>query len=127
MNNFPGWRQVTVPVISLFTSAATLLCCALPALMVSLGMGAVMAGLVSAVPQMAWLSQHKISLFIVAAIILIISGVSLYVARHSPCPADSAQAKVCMSFRRISLGIFLFSVTMYAVGFFFAFFAYRLI
>ena len=42
----------TLPAcLSLFTSTGTLICCALPALLVSIGAGAVMAGLIEAVPQ----------------------------------------------------------------------------
>jgi hypothetical protein len=65
--------QLLAPTISLFTSAATLVCCALPALMVSLGMGAVLAGLVSDFPQLVWLSKHKIEVFGLAAVLLLTS------------------------------------------------------
>lgn len=84
-----------------------------------------MAGLVSAVPQIVWLSEHKVPLFIFAGVMLIFSGVSQYLARNAPCPIDPVQAKACMRMRRLSFGIFIFSVAMYATGFFFAFIAYK--
>ena len=50
----------TLPAfLSLFTSTGTLICCALPALLVSIGAGAVMAGLIEAVPQITWLGKNK--------------------------------------------------------------------
>ena len=49
-------------LLTLFTSGGTLICCALPALLVSLGAGAVMASVVSSVPQIVWFSEHKLSL-----------------------------------------------------------------
>lgn len=112
-----------LPTIALFGSFSTLLCCALPALLVSLGAGAVMIGLISAVPQLVWLSAHKVPLFIFAGCMLCISGVSRYLTRHAPCPIDPAQARACKRTRRISLFVFLFSLALYATGFFFAFIA----
>jgi len=51
-----------VDFLTLFTSASTLICCALPALLVAIGAGSVMAGLVSNVPQLIWLSKHKVKI-----------------------------------------------------------------
>ncbi len=109
--------------VALFGSFSTLICCALPALFVSLGAGAALIGLVSTVPQLIWLSVHKIPLFIFAGIMLTISGISRYMSRNAPCPIDPAMAKACDRTRKISLGVFYFSLAMYATGFFFAFIA----
>lgn len=120
-------RNNIVSTLALFGSLSTLICCVLPILFVSLGAGAVVAGLVSAVPQIVWLSEHKVPLFIFAGVMLALSGISRYLTRNAPCPIDPAQAKTCMRMRRVSFGIFLFSLALYATGFFFAFIAYRFI
>jgi hypothetical protein len=120
-------HKVILPTLTLFGSFSTLLCCALPALLVSLGAGAVMIGLVSTVPQLVWVSEHKVALFIFAGIMLTLSGISRYLSRNAPCPADPAAAKACTRLRRISFGIFLLSMTAYAIGFFFAFIAPHLL
>ncbi len=114
-----------LPTLTLFGSVSTLICCALPALMVSIGAGAALAGLVSTIPQLVWFSEHKVPLFILAGLLLAVSGVMRYLTRNAPCPIDSAQVKACMRMRRISAGIFYFSLAIYAIGFFFAFVAYR--
>jgi hypothetical protein len=114
-----------VSTIALFGSLSTLLCCALPALLVSIGAGAAVIGLVSTFPQLIWLSEHKVGLFIFAGTMLTLSGVMRYVTRNAPCPADPAKAKACMRMRRFSLNIFLFSLVMYLIGFYFAFVAHR--
>ena len=116
-----------VSTLALFGSLGTLLCCALPALLVSIGAGAALIGLVSAVPQLVWLSQHKVELFIFAGVMLTLSGVMRYLNRNAPCPIDPAQAKACTRLRRISSFIFWFSVGIYSLGFFFAFIARYLI
>lgn len=120
-------KNKVLPTLTLFGSLGTLLCCALPALLVSLGAGAALVGLVSAFPQLVWLSEHKIGLFIVAGGLLVISGVIRYLARNAPCPIDVAEAKACMRLRRASARLYWFSVGIYAIGFFFAFVAKYLI
>ncbi len=113
----------TIHTMTLLTSFSTLFCCALPALFVTLGAGAVLAGIVSNVPQLVWLSEHKITLFMFAGIMLTASGIMRYTSRNAPCPIDPEQAKACTKLRKISLIVYVGSVTIYAIGFFFAFIA----
>jgi mercuric ion transport protein len=51
--------EKALAIVSLFASTGTLLCCALPALLVTLGLGAVVAGAVSSVPWLVPLSRNK--------------------------------------------------------------------
>ena len=109
--------------LSLFTSGGTLICCALPALLVGLGAGAVMASLVSSVPQIVWFSEHKLGVFIFAGIMLSISGFLQWRARSLPCPSDKALAELCHKTRVNSLRVYYFSVTVFLIGGFMAFIA----
>lgn len=108
---------------ALFGSFSTLFCCALPAALVAVGAGAALAGIVSAVPQLVWLSAHKEWLFIFSAIMLSIAGYARYATRNAPCPIDANKAKQCKRARRASFYVYSFALTMYAIGFFFAFIA----
>ena len=121
MNSF--FKQSILPTLSLFTSFGTLVCCALPALLVSLGMGAAVAGLVSNAPWLVYLSDHKPIVFLVVGILLAASTFLQWRGRNAPCPIDPKQAKACTTLRKISWGILVFSIITYAIGFFFAFFA----
>ena len=114
-------RNSVLHTLTIFSSVGTLVCCALPALLVSIGAGAVMASLVSAVPQLVWISEHKIPLFVFAGLMLLISSISTYLNRNAQCPADPALAKSCLRTRRVSFGVLLISLTIYATGFYFAF------
>lgn len=118
-----SWRDSVVPVLGLFTSFGTLICCALPALLVALGFGAVVAGLVSAAPQIVWLSENKVVVFAVAGALLAGAGVLQWRARHAPCPSDPAQALACRRLRRFNLIVYGVSVAIYLAGAFFAFLA----
>ena len=118
-------RTIVIESVALLGSLGTLLCCALPAVLVSAGAGAVMASLVTTAPQLVWLSEHKIPLFVFAAIMLVISGATTWINRRSPCPLDPVQAKSCVRLRRVATSIFFTSLALYAVGFYFAFVAVR--
>ena len=59
-------RSNLMSVLALFTSFSTLICCALPALLVVLGLGAVVAGVVSDFPFLISLSRHKGWVFLFA-------------------------------------------------------------
>jgi len=74
-----------------------------------------------------WLSEHKVALFSFAAIMLVMSGVTMSDKRRLPCPRDPQKAKSCIRVRRLSAGIFFVSLAIYAVGFFFAFVASRIV
>ncbi|HSW11479.1 MAG TPA: hypothetical protein VLI06_01495 [Solimonas sp.] len=113
-------------LLSIFTSSSTLICCALPALLVTIGAGATLAGLVSAVPQLVWLSAHKGLVFGAAGAMLAIAGALQWRARYAPCPADPRLAAACARTRRISLSVYLLSLAIYAVGVVFAFVLPRL-
>lgn len=110
-------------VLSLFTSGGTLICCALPALLVSIGAGAAMSGLITNVPQLVWFSEHKLGVFVFAACMLLISGFMQWRARSLPCPLDANLAEVCMATRKTSLRVYWVSLTIFLIGGFFAFIA----
>jgi hypothetical protein len=89
--------------------------------MVSLGAGAAMVGLVTAVPQLIWLSEHKVAVLSVAAVMLVISGILMLNARSLPCPADPKAARTCAKLRRVSVILFAISAVSLTAGATFAF------
>ncbi len=116
-----------ISLLALFSSGGTLICCALPALLVSLGAGAVMASVVTSVPQIVWFSEHKLGVFIFAGVMLSISGLLQWQARSLPCPSDKVLAELCNKTRVNSLRIYVFSVCVFLIGGFMAFIAPSLI
>jgi len=114
-------KSLLLPSLSLFTSLGTLFCCALPALFVVFGAGAVLAGLLSSAPFLIALSKYKVLLFFISGFLIIVSGYLIWSNKNAPCPADPLKAKACKRLRIASLIIYFFSATIYAIGFFFAF------
>lgn len=119
--NMPLRRNAGLALLSLLLSSGTLVCCVLPAAMVAAGAGAALAGLVTAVPQLVWTSEHKPLVFGAAGIALAIAGLSLWRARALPCPADPHQARACLRLRRFSSGLYAIALFAFALGATFAF------
>jgi hypothetical protein len=107
--------------LSLLASSGTLVCCALPALLVMLGAGAALSGLVSAVPQIVWLSEHKGWVFGTASVLMLAGGVLQWRNRSAPCPLDPQLRDACLRTRRWSLAVYGVSLLLLAIGAAFAF------
>lgn len=120
-----GWRETAAPTVALFTSLGTLVCCALPALLVTLGLGASLASFVGAFPQIVWLSEYKAAVFTASGLMLAGAAWMQWRARSLPCPADPAQARACARLRKVSTAVLTLAVLVWATGFFFAFLAAR--
>ena len=116
-------KKLVLPTLSLFTSVSTLLCCALPALLVTIGAGATLASIVSVSPWLVALSKYKVYTFGFSAFMLIVAGIMRHKSKDSFCPVDPTQAKACRNLKIISGVIYWGSVTIFLIGFFFAFIA----
>ena len=117
----PGRSGRWLSFISLFTSTGTLICCALPALLVALGAGAVLSTLVTVMPGLVWISEYKEAVFVAAGAMLAISGWLQWRSRFAPCPLDPALRDACLRTRKTSARVYLASMLIYVVGGFFAF------
>jgi hypothetical protein len=124
--NAPLKRNAWLAFTALIASTGTLVCCVLPAVMVALGAGAALAGLVSAVPGLVWMSAHKGLVFGIAAAMLLVAGLGLWRVRSVPCPADPALARMCVRLRKLSAGLYVVALATFAVGSTFAFVLPRL-
>jgi len=124
--NAPLKRNTWLAFTALIASTGTLLCCVLPAVMVALGAGAALAGLVGAVPELIWMSEHKGLVFGIAAVLLIVAGVALWQARGLPCPVDPVLARACIRLRKISRILYFVAVFAFVLGATFAFVLPRL-
>ncbi|MBU6270682.1 MAG: hypothetical protein KGQ67_05205 [Betaproteobacteria bacterium] len=107
--------------LSLLAGSGTLVCCALPALLVMLGAGAALSGLVAAVPQIVWLSEHKGWVFGTASVLMLGGGVLQWRNRTAPCPLDPDLRSACLRTRRWSQVVYGVSLLLLAIGAAFAF------
>lgn len=117
----PDRKSAVLSYASLFTSFGTLLCCALPSLLVLFGLGATVASFLSAAPWLVTLAQHKIWVFAISGALIAGNFVYLYgVAPHlkaqgAACPVDEPDA--CGTASRFSRAVLWISAAIYCVGF----------
>jgi hypothetical protein len=119
-------ERALLSYLSLFSSVGTLLCCALPSLLVLIGLGATVASFLSAMPWLVTLSHQKTWVFAVSG--LLIAGNFLYVytlaprlqAQGNACSVDAPEA--CNRASRVSRVVLWLSAALYLIGFFSAFF-----
>jgi hypothetical protein len=116
-------KDSLINYFTLFGSMSTLICCALPSLLVSLGLGAVLAGIASNIPALIWISEHKIQVFVFSGTMLLLNGFLIWKNKDAPCPIDPKLRQACISGRKTSRNIYFFSILISGVGFFFAYLA----
>jgi hypothetical protein len=108
-------------IITLLASSSTLICCAIPVLLVSLGAGAALASLVAVFPQIVWISEHKEVIFAVSALLMVLGGLLQWRNRNAPCPVDPILRNACLKTRKNSLRIYWASLVLLLIGAWFAF------
>lgn len=117
-------RAALLNYFSLFSSFSTLLCCALPSVLVLLGMGTALASMLSAAPWLVSLSRHKIWTFAVAGSLIAASFVMTYVLaprlrRGDVCAADDPTT--CAEVSKLSKAVLWGSALIWSGGFFVAY------
>ncbi|MAW07783.1 MAG: hypothetical protein CME61_05815 [Halobacteriovoraceae bacterium] len=110
-----------VTFLSLFGSLSTLLCCALPVTLVTIGMGASFASLTTAFPQIIWLTNHKEELFIITAILLMVSYFMMKRSEKMACPIDLDQREMCQTSKSTTNKVFWATVIVYVIGLLFSY------
>lgn len=111
--------------LSLFTSFGTLICCALPSLLVLLGLGATVASFLSAAPWLVTLSRHKGWVFAGAGTLIALNFLYVYAlaprlrAADETCPVD--QPSACSTADPVRRAALWMSAAIYVVGFFTAY------
>lgn len=108
--------------LSLFSSLGTLLCCALPSLLVLFGLGATVAAGLAAAPWLVSLSRHKSWVFLAAGLLIGLNFV--YVYRWAPrlkaagAACDpGGPATACADASRFTRWMLWTAAVIYLVGF----------
>ena len=115
-------KETGLSWLTLFVASGTLICCALPIMLVTLGLGATVAALTSTFPVLITIAQHKMWVFAGSGALLLLSGWLMY--RPGPaCPADPELARVCARAQVWNRRIYWSAVMIWSVGFFAAYLA----
>ena len=117
-------RAALLNYFSLFSSFSTLICCALPSILVLLGMGTTVASLLSAAPWLVSLSRHKIWIFSIAGTLIALSFVMTYVVAPRLQDGDACAADdptTCGEVSKLSRVLLWGSALIWSGGFFVAY------
>ncbi|HZD51524.1 MAG TPA: hypothetical protein VE175_00625 [Woeseiaceae bacterium] len=106
--------------LTVLASAGTLICCALPILLVALGFGTVVVGITSSFPWLVTLSGQKVWVFAFSAILLGAAGWALY-RRDRTCPSDPERARLCGRLDIWNRRFYWLAVILWLTGFFAAY------
>ena len=115
-------KEGGVTWLTLFASTGTLVCCALPIMLVTLGMGATVAAMTSTFPFLITLSLHKGWVFAGSGLLLALSGWLIYRPGRE-CPTDPLTGAACARAHAWNRRIYRASVLTWCIGFFAAFLA----
>ncbi|MCZ6852739.1 MAG: hypothetical protein O7G86_02365 [Gammaproteobacteria bacterium] len=102
--------------VLLFTTSGTLLCCAIPIVLVSVGFGAVVASMATNLPWLITLSLYKGWMFSISGLLIALAAWAIYRPGRE-CPADPELAAACEQadiWNRRFIGV---SGGMWSVGF----------
>ncbi|MBD8513946.1 hypothetical protein IFO68_14780 [Photobacterium sp. CAU 1568] len=106
--------------LTLLATSSTLLCCALPVLMVSLGFGAALASLNYNIPGLVFLAEHKLWTLSLSALLLLFLAWLIW-RPDQTCPSDPEMAALCQKAKRWNRRIFWLSVGIWFTGVFFSY------
>jgi mercuric ion transport protein len=111
-------RAALLSYFSLFSSFSTLICCALPSVLVLLGMGTTVASLLSTAPWLVSLSRHKVWTFSIAGVLIAMSFLMTYLVSPRLRRGDPT---TCGEVSRVSRVILWGSAVIWSCGFFVAY------
>ncbi len=109
-------KDSSVTIFTLFTTTGTLVCCAIPIIFVTLGLGATVVAMTSAFPFLIVLSQHKIWVFAFSGLMLALSGWLMYRPGRT-CPVDPDLSRACNTAFKWNKRIYWSSVVIWSIGF----------
>ena len=114
------WKQKLSSYLALFASTGTLLCCALPSALAALAGGSAVMSLVGAFPWLVPLSQNKEWIFLASGLMIALTAFLIYRPKgRVACSVTGGQG--CDVAGRFTKAAFWTSVSIYAVGSFFAY------
>ena len=117
-------KYVQSPMVNFFallSSSSTLLCCALPAILVSMGAGAVFANIISVFPALTVISRFKVEITVMTFIILVAVGVLHSKTAKMPCPVDPSLGRACLKSRKRSRIVYYLSCIVFTTASIFTF------
>jgi hypothetical protein len=102
-----------IGLLSIASTSGTLICCVLPAILVTLGLGSVLVSILGNFPFLISISENKNIVFAVAGSILTLNGFILWKQRNELAPDCEG---ICTIKRKFSTPLFSISVLLFCLA-----------
>lgn len=106
-------KDVSILTLGLLASAGAVVCCSLPIILATLGVGAVLVSEPSWLPSV---SEYKFIVFLISGIVLLVAG-HLTRLPGRQYPNDPKQAKLCSRMSTLNHYLFWAAVAIWSAGF----------
>lgn len=107
-------KKLTILTLSsLFASLSMCICCALPAFLLLLGGGPVLAYIYSSFPKLILIEKYSLLLIIISGSLIITSGIIKIRNRNHSCPTDSTEEKSCTTLKCFNKYIYILYISIY--------------
>ena len=107
-------KKLTILTLSsLFASLSMCICCALPAFLLLLGGGPILAYIYSSFPKLILIEKYSLLLFIISGSLIITSGIIKIRNRNHSCPTDTKEEKSCTSLQCFNKYIYILYISIY--------------
>jgi len=113
-------KDKSVTLFTLFSTTGTLVCCAIPIIFVTLGMGSTVVAMTSSFPLLVTLSKYKIWIFLFSGVMLAISAWLMFRPGRY-CPTDERLYAACKKAHKWNKRIYWSSFIIWSIGFFAAY------
>ena len=119
-------RALALTATSLVTSISMCICCALPAFLLLLGGGPILAALFTSFPKLLLIEKYSVLLFIVSGSLILASGVLRWQNKNYACPTDPKEEKTCSRLNCFNKYLYIFTIIIFTIGGFSTFILPRL-
>ena len=114
--NMKPISQFALTTTSLVTSVSMCVCCALPAFLLLLGAGPILASLFTTFPKLYLLDKYSILLFVISGLLITASGILKWKNRNYACPSDPKEGKTCGRLNCFNKYLYIFTIIIFLIG-----------
>jgi hypothetical protein len=114
--NMKPISQFALTTTSLVTSVSMCVCCALPAFLLLLGAGPILASLFTTFPKLLLIEKYSILLFVISGSLITASGILKWKNRNYACPSDLKERKTCGSLNCFNKYLYIFTIIIFLIG-----------
>lgn len=109
-------KAIVLTATSLVTSISMCICCALPAFLLLLGGGPILASFFNTFPKLLLMEKYSVLLFIISGSLIAASGFLRWKNKNYTCPSDPKEEQTCNKLNCFNKYLYIFTLIIFTVG-----------